>query len=56
LGAEGRVHLAINVEATTDDLSEARDFTARGGIIRARTLFGGRLPKLFEELTNALVA
>ena len=51
-----RDHLAINVEATTADLSEAPDFTARGGFIRARALFGGRLPRLLEELTDALVA
>ena len=49
-------HLAVNVETTTDDLSGAPDFAARGGIIRAKALFGARLPQLLEELTDALVA
>src|SRR5208337_2336 len=39
-----RDHLAVNVEATSDDLAEAPDFAARGGIIRAKVLFGARLP------------
>ena len=38
-----------------DDLMDAPDFGARGGL-RARALFGARLPKLWEELTDALVA
>jgi type I restriction enzyme R subunit len=37
-------------------LSEAPDFAGRGGIIRARALFGARLPALLEELTDALAA
>jgi len=37
-------------------LSEAPDFAGRGGIIRARALFGARLPTRLEELTDALVA
>jgi type I restriction enzyme, R subunit len=51
-----RDHLAVNVETTTEDLSEAPVFAERGGIIRARALFGARLPKLIDELTDALVA
>jgi type I restriction enzyme R subunit len=51
-----RDHLAVNVETTMDDLMDAPDFGARGGLLRARALFGGRLPKLLEELTDALVA
>jgi type I restriction enzyme, R subunit len=39
-----------------DDLTDAPDFGARGGLLRARALFGGRLPKLLEELTDVLVA
>jgi hypothetical protein len=51
-----RDHLAVNVEATMDDIMDAPDFGARGGLLRARALFGARLPKLLEELTDALVA
>jgi len=51
-----RDHLAVNVEATTGDLSEAPVFVERGGIIRARALFGAGLPKLLDDLTDALVA
>ncbi len=51
-----RDHLAVNVEATSDDLAEAPDLAARGGIIRAKALFGARLPQLLDELTDALVA
>jgi hypothetical protein len=39
-----------------DNLNDAPDFSARGGVIRARALFGARLPKLIEELTDALVS
>ena len=51
-----RDHLAVNVGATMDDLMDAPDFGARGGLLRARALFGARLPKLLDELTDALVA
>ena len=51
-----RDHLAVNVETTTDDLMDAPDFAARGGLIRAKVLFGVWLPQLLEELTDALVA
>ncbi len=51
-----RDHLAVNIEVSYEDLMEAPDFTARGGILRARGLFGARLPALLDELTEALVA
>ncbi|WP_316181474.1 DEAD/DEAH box helicase family protein [Bradyrhizobium sp. SZCCHNRI1009] len=51
-----RDHLAVNIEVRPEDLMEAPEFTARGGIIRARALFGARLPALLDEITDALVA
>ena len=51
-----RDHLAVNVEIRPQDLMDAPDFAARGGIVRARALFGARLPALLDELTDALVA
>ncbi|CAN5918079.1 type I restriction-modification enzyme R subunit C-terminal domain-containing protein [soil metagenome] len=51
-----RDHLAVNIEIGTGDLMEAPDFSARGGLVRARALFGARLPALLEELTDVLVA
>ncbi len=39
-----------------DDLTDAPDFGARGGLLRARTLFGARPPKLVNELTDGLAA
>ena len=35
---------------------DAPEFSARGGIIRARALFGARLPALLDELNDVLVA
>ncbi len=51
-----RDHLAVNIEITPDDLTNAPDFAARGGGLRARILFGPRLPALLDELTDTLVA
>jgi type I restriction enzyme R subunit len=34
----------------------APEFSACGGIVRARALFGARLPALLNELTDTLVA
>ncbi len=51
-----RDHLAVNLEITRDDLMNAPDFAARGGGLRAQTLFGPRLPALLDELTDTLVA
>jgi len=51
-----RDHLAVNIEIRPEDIMDAPDFAARGGIVRARALFGTRLPPLLDELTDALVA
>lgn len=51
-----RDHLAVNVEIRPEDMMEAPEFAARGGIVKARALFGARLPALLEELTDVLVA
>jgi type I restriction enzyme R subunit len=51
-----RDHLAVNIEIRTEDMMEAPEFAARGGIVRARALFGTRLPALLDELTDVLVA
>jgi type I restriction enzyme R subunit len=44
-----RDHLAVNVETTMNDLMDAPDFGARGGFLRARALFGGRLPSCLRN-------
>jgi type I restriction enzyme, R subunit len=46
---------AVNVETTMDGLMDAPVFSERGGLLRARALFGARLPRLLEELTDVLV-
>ncbi len=51
-----RDHLAVNLEIRPEDLMDAPDFAARGGLIRARALFGSGLPALLDELTETLVA
>ena len=51
-----RDHLATNVEIRPEDMMDAPAFAERGGIIRARALFGSRLPALLDELMDALVA
>ncbi len=51
-----RDHLGVNIEIRPEDLMDAPEFSARGGIVRARALFGARLPALLDELTDTLVA
>jgi type I restriction enzyme R subunit len=51
-----RDHLSVNVEIRAEDLMDAPEFSARGGIVRARALFGARLPQLLDDLADALVA
>jgi type I restriction enzyme R subunit len=51
-----RDHLAVNIELRPEDMMDAPEFAGRGGIIRARALFGARLPALLDELTDTLVA
>ena len=48
--------LAVNIEIRPEDMMDAPEFSARGGIVRARALFGARLPALLDELTDVLVA
>jgi type I restriction enzyme, R subunit len=38
------------------DFMDAPALAERGGILRARAMFGTRLPALLEELTEALAA
>ncbi len=51
-----RDHLAVNIEIRPEDLMDAPEFAARGGIVKARGLFGARLPALLDELSDVLVA
>jgi type I restriction enzyme, R subunit len=51
-----RDHIAVNIEITLEDLTESPDFSAKGGIFRARNLFGAGLTDMLEDLTEALVA
>jgi type I restriction enzyme R subunit len=51
-----RDFIAINVDITPDDLMEAPDFAAQGGLVRAHALFGDRLRPLPEELPQVLIA
>ena len=51
-----RDHLAVNIEIRPEDLMEAPDFVAKGGILRARSLFGARLPQILDDLSDALIA
>lgn len=51
-----RDHLGVNLEIRAEDLMEAPDFAARGGVVRARAMFGVRLSALLDELTDVLVA
>ena len=46
-----RDHRNVNI-----DPRRAPEFAGRGGIVRARGLFGARLPALRDELTDTLVA
>ncbi|WP_287086767.1 DEAD/DEAH box helicase family protein [Mesorhizobium sp.] len=51
-----RDHLAVNIEIRQEDIMDAPEFAGRGGMIKARGLFGTRLPALLDELTEVLVA
>jgi type I restriction enzyme, R subunit len=51
-----RDHLGVNIEIRPEDMMDAPEFSARGGIVRARAMFGARLPTLLDELTDTLVA
>jgi type I restriction enzyme R subunit len=49
-------HIAANAEVTQDDLKEIPSFTARGGLLKARWVFGEQLQTMLEDLGEALVA
>jgi type I restriction enzyme, R subunit len=51
-----RDHLAVNAEVTRRDLQEVPAFEDRGGLVKARELFGTRLDDLLGDLSDALVA
>jgi len=51
-----RDHIAANAEIDRKDFQFSPMFAERGGIVRANALFGSELPKLLDELTEALVA
>lgn len=51
-----RDHLAVNAEVTRQDLQEMGTFSSKGGLVKARELFGQRLDDLLGDLSDALVA
>jgi type I restriction enzyme R subunit len=51
-----RDHLAVNAEATRQDLQEMAAFAGKGGLVKAEELFGPRLDDLLGDLSDALVA
>ena len=51
-----RDFIAVNVDITTEDLMDAPDFAAKGGLLRAHALFGDRLRPLLDELPRVLTA
>ena len=46
--------MGVNLSVSEDDLLEG-EFFARGGLIKARQVFGAELPKLLDELNTALI-
>ena len=48
--------LSVNIEIRPEDMMDAPEFSGRGGIVKARALFGARLPAMLDELTDTLVA
>jgi len=51
-----RDFIALNVDITPQDLMDAPDFAAQGGLARAFALFGERLKPILDELPQVLVA
>jgi type I restriction enzyme R subunit len=49
-------YLAANVEIAPADLMKDQPFTAWGGVIAARRLFGNDLNDMLDELSEVLVA
>ncbi|MBV8133242.1 MAG: hypothetical protein JO282_12150 [Alphaproteobacteria bacterium] len=51
-----RDFIAVNIDITPEDLMDAPDFAAQGGLIRAHALFGDRLRPILDELPQVLIA
>jgi type I restriction enzyme R subunit len=51
-----RDFIAVNVDIAPQDLTDAPDFAAKGGVAKAHALFGARLISLLDELPQLLVA
>jgi type I restriction enzyme, R subunit len=51
-----RDYIAVNVDISPQDLMEAPDFAAQGGLAKAHALFGAQLMPLLKELPQVLVA
>jgi type I restriction enzyme R subunit len=51
-----RDFISVNVDITPEDLMDAPNFAAEGGLVRAHTLFGDRLRPLLDELPQVLTA
>jgi type I restriction enzyme R subunit len=51
-----RDFIAVNVSISPEDLMEAPDFAAQGGLARAHATFGDRLKPLLDELPEVLIA
>jgi type I restriction enzyme R subunit len=49
-------HIAANAEVSPEDLKEIPSFTARGGLLKARRVFGEQLQPTLDDLSEALVA
>ena len=47
--------IAANAEIGPRDLMEMPSFTDKGGLLKARELFGSRLKEIMDELEQALV-
>jgi type I restriction enzyme, R subunit len=53
-----KMHAGLGLQHAdhAQDLMDAPEFSGREGVVRARALFGARLPAQLDELTDTLVA
>jgi type I restriction enzyme R subunit len=51
-----RDHIAANAAIEPNDFQDIPNLSSRGGLIRARTVFGGDLGPLLDDMNKALVA
>jgi type I restriction enzyme R subunit len=49
-------HIAVNAEVTTDDFKDMPSFADRGGLLKARKVFGAEMNDTLDDMTQALVA